>query len=388
MSGKKAIAQAGSGPKALDFFAGGGLATSGLKSHFNVIWANDICPKKAKVYCVNHGVKDFHLGPIEDLLGKDLPVAMLSWASFPCQDLSIAGNLEGINSKKSGLVWQWIRVMDEMKKRPPIVVAENVPGLVTSARGSNYRMLHNALCKRGYKVGAVMLNAINFVPQSRPRIFVVAVLKEIETSEHEEPVPAWCHPSSITRAAEGLRDRIWWRVNKPSPKNNSLMDIIDFNAPLHDDDKSAHNLNLIPQKHRAMLDQTVQGKKVMAFPGYKRTRNGRQVLELRFDETAGCLRTPGGGSSRQFLVIWRNGRLNTRLFTVQETARLMGAEESYLIPGTYNDGYKAMGDGVVAPVVEHLAACLLRPLSDKVKEEERRKTAPQTHKTGMKQENG
>jgi len=137
-----------------------------------------------------------------------------------------------------------------------------------------------------------------------------------------------------------------------------------------------------------MLDQAVKGKKVMAFPGYKRTRNGRQVLELRFDETAGCLRTPGGGSSRQFLVIWRNGRLNTRLFTVQETARLMGAEERYLIPGTYNDGYKAMGDGVVAPVVEHLAACLLKPLSDKVKENGRRKTAPQTHKTGMKQENG
>jgi DNA (cytosine-5)-methyltransferase 1 len=102
----------------------------------------------------------------------------------------------------------------------------------------------------------------------------------------------------------------------------------------------------------------------MVFPGYKRTRNGHQVLELRFDNIAGCLRTPGGGSSRQLLVIYSDGLFKTRLLTVREAARLMGVRESYRIEGSYNDGYKAMGDAVAVPVVRYLARHLLAPLSE------------------------
>jgi DNA (cytosine-5)-methyltransferase 1 len=100
------------------------------------------------------------------------------------------------------------------------------------------------------------------------------------------------------------------------------------------------------------------------FPGYKRIRNGKQVLELRFDKIAGCLRTPEGGSSRQLLVICRNGCFETRLLTVREAARLMGARESYRIVGNYNDGYKAMGDAVAVPAVRFLARHLLAPLAE------------------------
>ena len=94
-----------------------------------------------------------------------------------------------------------------------------------------------------------------------------------------------------------------------------------------------------------MLDSVPESIPFVA-PGYKRTRNGSQVLELRFDDVAGCLRTPEGGSSRQVVIIRKHGKLHSRLLTVRETARLMGAPESYRIPGTYNEGYKAMGDGV------------------------------------------
>ena len=97
-------------------------------------------------------------------------------------------------------------------------------------------------------------------------------------------------------------------------------------------------------------------------PGYKRTRNGRQVLELRFDGIAGCLRTPEGGSSRQLLVLKRDGVLTTRLLTARETARLMGAPDRYQLPENYNDAYKAMGDAVAVPAVRFLAKNLLLPL--------------------------
>ena len=113
-------------PPFIEFFAGCGLVCEGLKSFFTPVWANDICEKKAAVFCANHPKEIFRIGPIEEVSGRDLPEAVLSWASFPCQDLSLAGNMSGISGRRSGLVWQWLRVMDEMPSRPPIAVAENV----------------------------------------------------------------------------------------------------------------------------------------------------------------------------------------------------------------------------------------------------------------------
>jgi len=170
-------------PSFLDFFAGSGLVTEALKPYFTVAWANDICPKKAAVYRANHPKDNFHLGSIAALSGKALPAASLSWASFPCQDLSLAGHLQGLSSTRSGLVWHWLRVMDEMSRRPSVVVAENVVGLISAHAGTHYRRLHETLVDRGYRVGALLLDAIHWTPQSRPRIFVVGVDRRIEVSD-------------------------------------------------------------------------------------------------------------------------------------------------------------------------------------------------------------
>jgi len=349
-------------PAALDFFAGSGLAAEALRRYFSVVWANDISERKALTYRANHPSEAFHLQSITDVSGAQVPSAILSWASFPCQDLSLAGNLGGIESSRSGLVWQWLRVMDEMTTRPPLVVAENVLGLVSADGGSHYLTLHNALRKRGYKVGAVLLDAAHWVPQSRPRVFVVGVTDKVETSGFEAGGPVWCHNAAIQRVAAKAQDFVWWHLPEPKPRTIGLEDIIDFSAELHGEQTSEHILSLIPPAHQKRLSMATNAKP-RAFPGYRRMRNGRQVLELRFDDIAGCLRTPEGGSSRQLLVIARNGNLETRLITIREAARLMGARESYRIVGSYNDGYKAMGDAVAVPAVRYLAQHLLYPLA-------------------------
>ena len=102
----------------LEFFAGSGLVAQGLKTMFKPIWANDIDVKKAAVYTANHTSKHFHLGSISEVTGKELPAAALAWASFPCQDLSLAGLAGGIHGKRSGLVWEWLRIIDEMSIAP------------------------------------------------------------------------------------------------------------------------------------------------------------------------------------------------------------------------------------------------------------------------------
>jgi DNA (cytosine-5)-methyltransferase 1 len=355
-------------PTCLDFFAGSGLVAEGLKDFFQTVWANDISEKKAKVFCANHNKEVFHLGSIEKVQGKDVPSAVLSWGSFPCQDLSLAGNMGGISSSRSGLVWHWLRVMDELSEKPPIAVAENVVGLVSADKGENYRKLHNALVERGYRVGAVMLDASYWVPQSRKRVFVIAVDRRITTANLETYHPTWCHTDAIIRAAEGLEDWVWWNIPHPHAKRAKIEDIIDFNAPCYDPVKQERLLSMVPEKHRRIMQLAAENGKSV-FPGYKRIRHGNQVLELRFDGVAGCLRTPEGGSSRQFLVIKENGSFKTRLLTIKEAAALMGVREDYKLPGTYNDGYKAMGDAVAVPVAHYLAEQLLFPLVNLIQKE-------------------
>jgi DNA (cytosine-5)-methyltransferase 1 len=100
---------------------------------------------------------------------------------------------------------------------------------------------------------------------------------------------------------------------------------------------------------------------------YKRTRldeRGAKVqrAEVRFDEVAGCLRTPAGGSSRQVILVIDGKRVRSRLISARETARLMGLPDSYRLPKNYNEAYHLTGDGVVVPVVAHLARHLFEPI--------------------------
>lgn len=349
-------------PTFLDFFAGSGLVTEGMDGFFDAIWANDICSKKAAVYRANHGDEHFHLGSIADVKGEELPKAHLGWASFPCQDLSLAGQMSGLQGERSGLVWEWLRIIDEMgDDRPPVLVAENVSGLISSQNGDNYRALHNALTARGYRAGAMELDAIRWLPQSRPRIFVVAVREDLKLDNLSSRFPSWPQSKAIQRLGAELPGFVWWTLPRPSMRDTWLEDIFQEDAECDDEQRTRATLALIaPQHQTRLLMELANGFKVA--PGYKRTRGGKQVLELRFDHVSGCLRTPEGGSSRQVMVLKREGQLRTRLLTVREAARLMGVRDDYQLPGSYNDGYKAMGDAVAVPVVRHLAQHLLQPL--------------------------
>lgn len=360
---QKAETQAiGPCPAFLEFFAGSGLVAQGLKDYFSPVWANDICSKKAAVYTANHSPKHFHLGSIADVEGAALPGASLAWASFPCQDLSLAGLTGGIHAARSGLVWEWLRIIDEMPSRPPILVAENVAGLVSASNGDHYRTLHQALTQRGYIVGAMLIDAARWVPQSRQRVFIVAVNANLEIPSHLTSfTPNWLHTEAVRKAMVGLDGVVWWNMPEPPCRKQNLSDVVEWDAPFATPETDARNIALISPKHREILNQLPKSKP-FAAPGYKRTRNGKQVLELRFDNLSGCLRTPRGGSSRQVIVIQNNGKLRSRLLTIREAARLMGAPETYKIPGTYNDGYMAMGDAVAVPVARWLAQNLLFPL--------------------------
>lgn len=348
-------------PGFVDFFAGSGLVTEGLKRSCKPLWSNDICPKKASIYCANHGFEHFHLGAIEEIRGAVIPDADLVWASFPCQDLSLAGKMGGLGASRSGLFWEWIRVLDEMASKPPVIALENVVGLLSGNDGKDYRMIHNALQERGYRVGPMLINARFWVPQSRPRIFIVAVGDGIDTSAYEDQGPNWLHSNPVEKVITACNDPVFWFMPHPKPRKKTLADIIEWNAPVFDSERTEALLNIVAARHKEVLAKMPKSNRSV-FPGYRRTRNGKQVLELRFDNLSGCLRTAEGGSSRQFLILRESGGWKARLITSREAALLMGAPKDYELSTSYNESYNAMGDAVAVPVVRYLADHLLEPL--------------------------
>ena len=278
----------------LDFFAGSGLVTEAMRGAFEAVWANDIDPKKADVYVANHGKRHFVAGSVEAVKGVDLPEADLAWASFPCQDLSLAGPMAGIEGHRSGLVWEWLRVVGEMPVKPRVLVAENVTGLVSSEGGSHYRLLHRELLALGYKSGVVQIDAKYWVPQSRPRVFVVSVPADADVETFTSSTPCWAHSKAIQKAAKRLPNNVWWTLSTPPKLTRNLLSLLDLEAKCDDEATARANLALVSPKHRARL-MGVLSNGFRAAAGYKRTREAGQVLELRFDGMAGCLRTPKGG---------------------------------------------------------------------------------------------
>jgi len=101
-----------------------------MGSDWECVWANDIDPRKEAVYVANFGREHFVCKDVADVKAAELSKkADLAWASFPCQDLSLAGWHRGLSAERSGTFWPFWRIMHELHEcgaHPPIVVIENV----------------------------------------------------------------------------------------------------------------------------------------------------------------------------------------------------------------------------------------------------------------------
>lgn len=167
----------GKSPTVLEFFAGIGLARAGLEqAGFSVAWANDYEAKKHQLYRSQYGSDtDYHVGDIADINGSHLPTdSAIAWASSPCTDLSLAGNRDGLGGRQSGTFWHFMRILEEMgDSRPPVAVLENVTGLASSHSGDDLTAAIRAFNSLGYSIDALSIDARHFIPQSRPRMFLV-----------------------------------------------------------------------------------------------------------------------------------------------------------------------------------------------------------------------
>ncbi len=374
-------------PTFYEFFAGGGMARAGLGEGWRCLFANDFSEMKAAAYEANWGGRDLVCGDVAGLKAHDLPGrADLAWASFPCQDLSLAGNYRGLGDAaatvmtRSGTFWPFWALMRSLKaeaRAPRLIVLENVPGALTSRYGDDFRALCSALTSANYRYGALLLDAKQFVPQSRLRLFFVAVAPDVQipASLTQDAAAKEWHPDSLRTAFETLEGSarkawLWWSLPTPPRRNLGFADIIEESPTgcrWHSAAETKRLLSMMTPLNLSKIEAAQKGGALRVGGVYKRTRLDaegvkRQRAEVRFDDVAGCLRTPAGGSSRQTIVVVKGENIRSRLLSPREAARLMGLDDGYKLPERYNDAYHIAGDGVCVPAVRYLAEHILEPI--------------------------
>lgn len=365
-----------------EFFAGGGMARAGLGSEWQCLFANDFDAKKGLAYQANWGTNgELKVGDVRNIGAAELPGRPdLVWGSFPCQDLSLAGNGAGLEGERSGTFYPFWKVIHELiadGRGPSIVAVENVCGALTSHSGKDFEAICRTFAEAKYSYGALVINADLFVPQSRPRLFVIGVREDVEIAPEmlsPEPLPPF-HTRALCRAVEGLSDGarerlLWWNVPTPERRAHAFADLIEEtpdSVTWHNQAETKRLLDMMSPVNLAKVHAAKRAGRRMVGGVYRRTRldeSGRKVqrAEVRFDDVAGCLRTPAGGSSRQVILVIDGNVVRSRLISARETARLMGLKDSYVLPRNYNEAYHLTGDGVAVPVVRHLAHHLFEPL--------------------------
>ena len=358
-----------------EYFAGIGLVRMGLEPcGWKVVFANDISQRKYEMYqgffpdAADHYVVDdiFKLDP------GVVPQTHLGTCSFPCIDLSLAGNMGGINGRHSCAFWGFIGMLRKQgRNAPPLLLVENVPGWLHSNNGADFKVTVQAINKLGYSCDVFTLDALHFTPQSRPRVFLVAA---------KPPLPKGGLTEMLTRPPSLLSGRLreslvanarltWFCSDIPSPPDllaAGLSDIVermgDADPRWWPDDEVKRHLAMMEASHRRRVEQLSKGQRFTYRTFFRRRRKGEQRAEVRDDDLAGCLRTAVGGSGKQFLIRAGKGAVAMRAMTPREYARLQGVSDEYSIAADGVQALTGFGDAVCVPVIRWIAANVLNPL--------------------------
>ena len=362
-----------------EFFAGIGLVREAIEPlGWKCVFANDIARGKADMYGERFSLRDFMVGDIRGVTDEDLPAEIdLATASFPCIDLSLAGNRAGLAGEHSGTIWPFLELLAVRHRQgtPPLaVLLENVTGFLSSLGGHDLAKVCQHLAALGYVIDLVVVNARWFTPQSRPRLFVLAVQ---EHATDAAPALSWpvsgmsrLRPLAVRRFQDAHADLPFVELPLPEPPQRASHDLSFFLQDVTPDDErwwpdnKVENLlaNMAPL-HQRRVEELTAGERNGVATMFRRRRHGRTVGEVRGDRIAGCLRTPQGGSSVQFLVDCRGGKPRIRPLTGREYARLQGATNFPIRVGD-RQAQMGFGDAVCVPalrwLVQHAFAHVLK----------------------------
>ena len=240
------------------FDGSGGFPLGGIIAGMTPVWSSEIEPFPIRV-TEKRLPQMKHYGDVSKISGADLePVDVITFGS-PCQDMSVAGRRAGLDGARSGLFFQAVRIIKEMRAKygkPRYAVWENVRGALSSAGGEDFRRVLEELCRieddaadvprpkkwqsaglirgNGYSVAWRVLDAQYWgVPQRRKRIYLVAdfdgnsagkILFESEgVSGHSEKMQA--AREDFARTAKNGAGETGWRKEVLNDQGGSAISL-------------------------------------------------------------------------------------------------------------------------------------------------------------------
>lgn len=186
-----------------------------------------------------------NLGDITKI--EDLPYADFWTVSFPCQSISVAGKMKGLkpdSGTRSSLLWDNIRLLSKAKennKLPQYIMFENVKNLVSKKFIDDFNDLLDVLDELGFNSYWSVINGKDCgIPQSRERVFVISIRKDIDNGKYELPVPF----DTGIRLKDVLEDQVDEKYYLPDEKVQEFLKTIDL-SQFCKEDNELHQIGYI-----------------------------------------------------------------------------------------------------------------------------------------------
>lgn len=183
-----------------------------------------------------------NLGDITKI--EDLPYADFWTVSFPCQSVSVAGKMKGLkpdSGTRSSLLWDNIRLLSKAKennKLPKYIMFENVKNLVSKKFIDDFNDLLEVLDELGFNSYWSVINGKDCgVPQSRERVFVISIRKDIDKGNYTFPEPF----DTGIRLKDVLEDKVDKKYYLPDEKVQEFLKTIDL-SQFCETDNELHQL--------------------------------------------------------------------------------------------------------------------------------------------------
>jgi DNA (cytosine-5)-methyltransferase 1 len=310
----------------IDLFAGiGGTRIAFEKAGCKCVFSSEWDKFAQITYEKNFGEKPS--GDIRKIRSSVIPDHDILVAGFPCQPFSISGvskknalgRPHGFDDPTQGtLFFEIKRILKD--KKPQSFLLENVKNLRSHNKKNTFKVIIDTLEKElGYKVYYKVLDAVDYVPQHRERIFIVGFRKPLE----------FHFPDTETKTKPKFKDILENNVDKKYTLSDHLWDYLQKYAKKHREKGNGFGFGLTD------------------LEGYSRTLSARYYKD---------------GSE---ILIAQNGN-NPRRLTPRECARLMGFPESFIIPVSDTQAYKQFGNSIVSPLVFDITNEIVKALSEKI----------------------
>lgn len=317
--------------KFIDLFAGIGGFRLALESlGGQCVFSSEIDKFARNTYYENFG--EYPSGDIKSIDIDNIPKHDVLCAGFPCQPFSLAGKRLGFNDTRGTLFFEVAKIIKH--KKPKSFILENVSGIVNHDNGNTLQTILNTLDELDYDVEWKLMNAKDFnIPQNRNRWYCIGIHKKLNINPLDIEL--------IFPQKQALEYTLNEIIENNSNSEFIISDIAMANINSHIENYRKKNT----EHSNILIANNIRPSKV----------------SFSCSGISPCLTAKMGTGGNNIPVIVNQ----KRKFTVEECKKIMGFPNDFIMKENYSQSYKQLGNSVVVPIIETLAANLIELINIK-----------------------